>query len=104
MNPVLAIDPEFEAKCPPLTEDEFQQLEENILEEGLVLMPIIIWNNIIIDGHNRYKIAMANPGIEFQTHEKVFDRQRAEGQLPRRDILHFRRSAYRHGEKADERE
>ncbi len=73
MNPVLAIDPEFEAKCPPLTEDEFQQLEENILEEGLVLMPIIIWNNIIIDGHNRYKIAMANPGIEFRTHEKVFD-------------------------------
>ena len=22
MNPVLTIDPEFEAKCPPLTEDE----------------------------------------------------------------------------------
>ncbi len=39
MNPVLTIDPEFEAKCPPLTEDELSQLEENILEEGLVLMP-----------------------------------------------------------------
>lgn len=38
MNPVLTIDPEFEAKCPPLTEDELSQLEENILEEGLVLM------------------------------------------------------------------
>ena len=32
MNPVLTIDPEFEAKCPPLTEDELSQLEENILE------------------------------------------------------------------------
>ena len=31
MNQILAIDPEFEAKCPPLTEEEFQQLEENIL-------------------------------------------------------------------------
>ena len=39
MNPVLTIDPEFEAKCPPLTDDELSQLEENILEEGLVLMP-----------------------------------------------------------------
>ncbi len=73
MNPILAIDPEFEAKCPPLTEEEFQQLEENILEEGVVLMPLIIWNNTIVDGHNRYKIAMENPGIEFRTHEKLFD-------------------------------
>ena len=32
MNPVLTIDPEFEAKCPPLTEDELSQLEENILD------------------------------------------------------------------------
>ena len=31
MNPVLTIDPEFEAKCPPLTDDELSQLEENIL-------------------------------------------------------------------------
>jgi hypothetical protein len=36
MNPILTIDPEFEAKCPPLTEDELSQLEENILEEGLL--------------------------------------------------------------------
>ena len=73
MSQLLAIDPEFEARCPPLTDEEYLQLEENILEEGLVLMPIIIWNNTIVDGHNRYKIAMANPGIEFRTHEKVFD-------------------------------
>ena len=53
MNPVLTIDPEFEAKCPPLTGDELSQLEENILEEGLVLMPLIVWNDTIVDGHNR---------------------------------------------------
>lgn len=72
MNPVLTIDPEFEAKCPPLTEDELSQLEENILEEGLVLMPLIVWNDTIVDGHNRYRIAQAHPGIEFRTHEKQF--------------------------------
>lgn len=73
MNPVLTIDPEFEAKCPPLTEDELAQLEENILEEGLVLMPLIVWNNTIVDGHNRYKIAQKHPGIEFRIHEKRFN-------------------------------
>lgn len=73
MNPVLTIDPEFEAKCPPLTEDELSQLEENILEEGLVLMPLIVWNNTIVDGHNRYRIALEHPGIEFRVHEKHFN-------------------------------
>lgn len=73
MNPVLTIDPEFEAKCPPLTEDELSQLEENILEEGLVLTPIIVWNNTIVDGHNRYRIAREHPGIEFRVHEKHFN-------------------------------
>ena len=73
MNPVLTIDPEFEAKCPPLTEDELAQLEENILEEGLVLMPLIVWNNTIVDGHNRYQIAQKHPGIEFRIHEKQFN-------------------------------
>ncbi len=73
MNPVLTIDPEFEAKCPPLTDDELSQLEENILEEGLVLMPLIVWNDTIVDGHNRYRIAQAHPGIAFRTHEKQFN-------------------------------
>ena len=73
MNPTLTIDPEFEAKCPPLTEDELAQLEENILEEGLVLMPLIVWNNTIVDGHNRYKIAQKHLGIEFRIHEKRFN-------------------------------
>ncbi len=73
MNSTLTIDPEFEAKCPPLTEDELALLEENILEEGLVLMPLIVWNNTIVDGHNRYKIAQKHPGIEFRIHEKQFN-------------------------------
>ena len=39
----LKIDPEFQSQIPPLTDDEFKQLEENILKEGnevnLVLVP-----------------------------------------------------------------
>lgn len=41
LNPVLKIDPEFESKIPPLTEDEYTQLEENIISEGAVLMPLM---------------------------------------------------------------
>ena len=69
----LRVDPEFESKIPPLTEDEYKLLEENILSEGAVLMPIIVWNGTIVDGHNRYKILRENPDIPFTVHEKDFD-------------------------------
>ena len=73
MNAVLKVDPEFESICPVLTNDEYAQLEENILSEGLILTPLVVWDGTIIDGHNRYKIAQAHPGIEFRTHGKHFE-------------------------------
>ena len=39
----LKIDPEFQNQIPPLTDDEFKQLEENILKEGKLLSPLIVW-------------------------------------------------------------
>lgn len=61
------------AKCiEPLTDDEFRQLEENILDEGMVINPIIVWNGVIVDGHNRYRIVERHPHIKFTTHEKQF--------------------------------
>lgn len=53
----LRIDPEFESRIPPLTDDEFIQLEENILADGVIISPIIVWGEVIIDGHNRFRIA-----------------------------------------------
>lgn len=106
MNPVLTIDPEFEAKCPPLTEDELSQLEENILEEGLVLMPLIVWNNTIVDGHNRYRIAQEHPGIEFRIHKKQFNNRYealswiCKNQLGRRNLNPMQRK-YLIGERYD---
>ena len=32
----LKIDPEFQSQIPPLTDDEFKQLEENIPQRGQV--------------------------------------------------------------------
>ena len=88
----LKIDPEFAEKIPPLTPEEFEQLEANILAEGTVLSPLIVWNGVIVDGHNRYKIIQAHPEITFTTHEKEFiDRYEAiswicKNQLGRRNL------------------
>lgn len=73
LNPVLQIDSEFESKIPPLTDDEYKQLEENILSEGIILMPLIVWGDTIVDGHNRYKIAQRHPNVIYTVHEKDFD-------------------------------
>lgn len=62
----LTVVPEFECVCPSLTEDEFTQLEENILSDGEVTNPLIIWNNSLIDGHHRRKIILNHPEIPFR--------------------------------------
>ena len=55
MNPnALKIDPEFQGKIPPLTFEELNQLEANILRDGRIINPIIVWQGLIVDGHNRY--------------------------------------------------
>jgi hypothetical protein len=68
----LKIDPEFQSKIPPLTTEEFDQLKENILEAGEVYEPIVIWNGVIVDGHNRWKIIQENPGLIWKTKEIDF--------------------------------
>jgi site-specific DNA-methyltransferase (adenine-specific) len=61
---------ELEALIPPLTSEEFKQLERNILEEG-IRDPLVTWNGILVDGHNRYRIAQEYD-IDFVTVEKEF--------------------------------
>lgn len=68
----LKIDPEFQGKIPPLTFEELNQLEANILRDGRIINPIIVWRGLIVDGHNRYTIAKKHPEIPFTVHEKEF--------------------------------
>ena len=70
----LIVDPEFEEKIPRLSEEEFQLLEQLILEEGRIKDPIVTWNGIIVDGHNRYRIMLKHPEIQipFDIYEKEF--------------------------------
>ncbi len=50
----MQIREEFSSRIPPLEEEEFRQLEENILSEGCVINPIVTWNGVIVDGHKKY--------------------------------------------------
>ena len=68
----LVIDPEFRDKIPPLTEDEFTLLEENILSDGAVFSPLIVWDGTILDGHNRYEIIQKHPELTYAVHKLSF--------------------------------
>lgn len=68
----LRIDPEFRDKIPPLTDTEFEQLRENILSDGEVYEPIVVWKGTIIDGHNRWRIIQEHPEIPYKVKEMEF--------------------------------
>ncbi len=68
----IRIDPEFQNVLPPLTEEEFKNLEELILKEGRVKIPIVVWNGTIVDGHHRWKIIQKHPEIPYEVEEKQF--------------------------------
>lgn len=69
----LIIDPEFRDKIPPLTEEEFTLLEENILTDGAVFSPLIVWDGTILDGHNRYEIIQKHPELTYAVQRLPFD-------------------------------
>ena len=70
MEYTLTIDPEFKRLLPALRPEEFSLLEESILSEGC-RDPIVVWENIIVDGHNRYEICQKNH-LEFKTEQMSF--------------------------------
>lgn len=65
MSKELKIDPELRDLLPPLTDDEYKQLEKNIVENGFDRnFPIMEWHGFIVDGHNRYSICKKH-NIEY---------------------------------------
>jgi 16S rRNA G966 N2-methylase RsmD len=70
MNRTPEINEEFRDLIPPLTKEEYEGLEESVVNEGC-RESIIVWNDIIVDGHNRYEICK-NHDIEFSVTEKNF--------------------------------
>ena len=66
----VTIDNEFRTLIPPLTKEEFDQLEANCLENG-IQDSLKVWNGVLVDGHNRHEIAQKH-GLEFKTEEMEF--------------------------------
>ena len=69
----LIIDEEFESVIPPLTDEEFELLKESVLNDGEVYHPLVVWNNIIVDGHHRYKILKEHPEIKYRINKREFE-------------------------------
>lgn len=67
----LEINKELKDLIPPLTTDEYEGLERSIISEGC-RESIIVWNNTIVDGHNRYEICQKH-SMDFSVAEKSFD-------------------------------
>ena len=76
----LKIDPELRDLLPPLTSEEYKQLEKNIVENGFDgNFPIMEWQGFIVDGHNRYDICKKHNiepvigTLAYETKEEVME-------------------------------
>ena len=92
----MKIKEEFKKLIPPLTTEEFKQLEDNCLAEG-IREKIITWNGFIIDGHNRFEIS-ERWNLDFETESKHFENEEAVkewmilNQFGRRNLSNYQRS------------
>jgi len=96
----LKIDNELKYLIPPLEDDEFKQLENNILNEGYRKNePIVLWKEkgVIVDGHNRNTICDKHK-IKPTTFEKSFPDKNSvilwmiDNQMGRRNISTYART------------
>lgn len=95
----LKIDPELRDLLPPLTDDEYKQLEKNIVENGFDKnFPIMEWNGYIVDGHNRYSVCQKHNieyvvgTLAYETKEEVMEWM-LDIQLGRRNLSPIQRIA-----------
>ena len=70
-SPELRIEPELEKLLPPLAEAEQAGLEADILRRG-VLSPLVVWNDVLVDGHHRLAICRRH-SLPYSTRSLEFD-------------------------------
>lgn len=93
---MIKIKEEFKSLIPALTKEEFKQLEQNCVDEG-IREKILVWNGFIIDGHNRYEISL-KWNLDIQTQTKHFKDEDAVkewmilNQFGRRNLSNYQRS------------
>lgn len=92
----MKIKEEFKNLIPALSVEEYKQLEENCLAEG-IRDKILLWGDVIIDGHNRYDIA-TKYDLKYETESKEFECEddvkewMINNQFGRRNLSNYQRS------------
>jgi N6-adenosine-specific RNA methylase IME4 len=92
----IEINQEFKALIPPLSIEEYSQLEKNIIADGC-REPLVVFNNILVDGHNRYEICTKHD-LPFSILEKDFASESHAkewmilNQFGRRNLINYQRS------------
>jgi hypothetical protein len=61
----LVVNEDLKAYIDPLTTEEYEALERSLLAEGC-RDALVLWNDVLVDGHNRYAICRKH-GLPFQT-------------------------------------
>jgi hypothetical protein len=61
----IVVNEELKAYIDPLTPEEHEALERSLLAEGC-RDALVLWGNVLVDGHNRYGICRKH-GLPFQT-------------------------------------
>jgi|GEM_PF-6127768 len=67
-NVKIQIDKDFEARCRKLTDEEYRQLEENIVAAERIREKLILWHGKLVDGHQRYQVHRDH-GVPFEVEE-----------------------------------
>ena len=95
----IIIDEEFKSLLPALDKETYAALEENLLSNGC-RDALILWNDILIDGYNRYELCSKHD-IAFSTVSKDFDSREEvliwiiSNQVSRRNLTQMQLSFYR---------
>ena len=61
----VIVNEELKAYIDPLTSEEYEALERSLLAEGC-RDALVLWGNVLVDGHNRYSICSKH-NLPFQT-------------------------------------
>ena len=95
----IIIDEEFKSLLPALDKDTHSALEENLIANGC-RDSLILWNDILIDGYNRYELCTKN-NIPFNTVSKEFESREEvliwiiSNQVSRRNLTQIQLSFFR---------
>jgi hypothetical protein len=100
----IIIDEEFKSLLPELDKETYSALEENMLQHGC-RDASILWDGVLIDGHNRYQICLKHDipfdtiDLEFESREavtiRIISNQVSRHNMSAIQLFHYRGLHYR---------